>query len=132
VQRVRKEEVQRQRETLIEKDPLDVCLDCWKSWMAGDADRDLGAKTMGGLIGNSDGYGSDLHEAQQARDNEIAAATDAMIDSLSHLHRWAIYKLCSVATPWKYPNADLVIVGMAARESLTQKLKGNPCTRIMF
>jgi hypothetical protein len=128
--RVRKEEIR--RETVAQKDPLDLCLECWKDWIAGDADRDLKAKTMGGLTGNTDGYGSDLYEAQQARNNEIAAATDAMIESLSPLHRWAIYRLCSVSTPWEYPNADLLTVGPAAQKSLTEKLMKNSCTRMLF
>lgn len=130
LKRVRKEDV-RQIATQ-ESNPLDVCLDCWKNWMAGDGDKDLGAKTMRLLTGDSDGHGVDSSEAQQARDNEIGAATDAMIDSLSHLHRWAIYKLCSVSTPWSFPRADIFYVGPAAREALAEKLKRNVGTRMLF
>jgi hypothetical protein len=112
--------------------PLDECLACWKSWMHGDADRDLGAKPMGGLAGDTDGYGVDVHEQQQARDTRIAIATDAMIESMSRIHVWAIYMLCSLATPWRFPNADLVVVGTEARELLTRKLKKNVCTSVLF
>lgn len=115
-----------------QQDGLEICLDCWKSWMAGDADRDLGAKTMSGLVGDGDGRGPDMHEAQQASDNRIAAATDAMIDSMKLIHRWAIYKSCSMATPWRFDNADFLTVAETARIDLQQKLKRNSCTGILF
>lgn len=113
-------------------DPLDLCLELWKTWMAGDADRDLGAKTMRGLSGEGDGHGLDLYEAQQANDMRIAQATDAMIDSMARIHIWAIYKLCSQATPWRFPNAVFADVAVEAREELTRRLKKNVCTAVMF
>jgi hypothetical protein len=113
-------------------DPLDLCLELWKMWMAGDADRDLGAKTMRGLSGEGDGHGSDLYEAQQANDMRIAQATDAMIDSLERIHIWAIYTLCSQATPWKFPNAVFAEVATKACEELTTKLRCNICTGVLF
>lgn len=113
-------------------EPLDYCLECWKAWMAGDADKDLGAKTMRGLVGDEDGYGVDLYESQQSRDLRIAAATDAMIESLSRLHFWAIYKSCSIDTAWKFPNADLIETAIEARRQLVEKLKKNVCTGILF
>lgn len=128
--RVRKEDAK--RDSWVQPDPLDVCLDCWRAWMAGDGDRDLGAKTMRMLSGEADGYGIDSGEAQQQRNNEIGAATDAMIDSLSRYHQWAIYEMCGIATLWNYPNADLLVVGPAAREALTEKLRKNCGTRILF
>jgi hypothetical protein len=112
--------------------PLDECLACWKGWMHGDADRDLGAKPMGGLVGDADGHGVDMYEQQQARDTRIAIATDAMIESMQRLHIWAIYKLCSLATPWNFPNADLLSVGEEARQVLVEKLKKNVCTSVLF
>lgn len=112
--------------------PLDKCLELWKAWMSGDADRDLGTKTMSGLVGDGDGHGVDLYEAQQASDNRIGAATDAMIESLSRLHFWAIYKSCSIATPWKFPNAEFLVVAVEAREELAKKLRNNVCTGILF
>jgi hypothetical protein len=100
--------------------------------MAGDADRDLGAKTMRGLVGDGDGRGPDLHEAQQASDNRIGAATDAMIDSLIPIHIWAIYKSCSMANPWQFPNADYIQVTQEAQNDLIKKLKNNICTAVLF
>jgi len=61
-----------------------------------------------------------------------AAATDAMIDSLKRIHIWAIYKMCSMATPWNYPHADFMVVGEEARAELQRKLRGNVCTSILF
>ena len=113
-------------------EPLDLCLELWTSWMAGDSDRDLGVKTMRGLSGEGDGRGVDLHEAQQANDMRIAQATDAMIESMARIHVWAIYRLCSQATPWRYPNAIFADVAAEAREELTKRLKNNVCTAVLF
>lgn len=113
-------------------DPVDLCLELWKNWMAGDSDRDLGAKTMRGLCGEGDGHGVDLHEAQQANDIRIAQATNAMIDSMSRLHVWAIYRACSLATVWNFPNASLLEVAAQARAELVMKLRRNICTAVLF
>ena len=130
MRRVTKSEMQVSK--AIQDDPLQLCLDCWKVMMNGDADRDLKAKTMGGLIGNSDGYGVDIYEAQHASDMRIAQATDAMIDSMRLLYKWAIYRSCSIASPWRFPNADLVTVAETARLELIEKLKKNVCTSVLF
>jgi len=132
LRRVRKAEVPVQ--SFVKADGLDTCLACWKAWMAGDEDKDLGMKTMRGLSGEEDGEGSapDIHEAQQDADQRIGAATDAMINSLSRIHVWAIYRMCSIASVWKFPNADLTVVATEARDELTQKLKRNICTATLF
>jgi hypothetical protein len=115
-----------------EQDPVDLCLEIWKRWMAGDSDRDLGAKTMRGLSGEGDGHGVDLHEAQQANDVRIAQATNAMIDSLTRMHVWAIYRACSMATVWNFPNASLMEVAEEARANLRIKLRSNIATGLLF
>lgn len=115
-----------------EQDPLELCLELWKIWMADGIDRDLGMQTMRGLQGDGDGHGIDIHEAQRANDIKIAQATDAMIDSMLVIHRWAIYRLCSLASPWRFPNASLVTVGEEARSNLRGLLKENVCTAILF
>jgi hypothetical protein len=130
LQRVKKQNVQ--AATWSRPDPLDFCLAVWKDWMASSGQRNLGARIMGGLVGESDGHGYDIHEAQHSHDMQIAAATDAMIDSLPRLHVWAIYKSCSISTAWRFPNADLVTVATEARTELTEKLKKNECTRNLF
>lgn len=129
-QRVRKQDVQAARQVM--PDGLEYCLACWKAWMHGDADRDLGAKPMGGLASDTDGYGISSAEQQQARDTRVAAATDAMIESLSRIHIWAIYRSCSVGQVWDFPNADLIAVAEEARAALTTKLKKNVCTGVLF
>lgn len=126
LRRVRKDEVPARSAAMA--DPLDICLECWKDWMAADPDRNLSAKTS--RFNRSTFLTGE--EAEQARNNEIGAATDAMIDSLSMLHRWAIYKMCGVATPWGFPRADILVVGPAARDALTEKLKKNVGTRLLF
>jgi len=130
LRRVKKDEFRQQN--FQTADPVDVCLECWKEWMHGDSDRDLGAKTMGGLVANSDGYGSDSSEAQQKRDTDIAVATDACIDSLKRLHIWAIYKSCSIGQVWSFPNADLVAATTGARIELERLLRRNPATSSEF
>lgn len=116
----------------LPEDPVDLCLDIWKRWMRGDPDRDLGAKTMRGLSGEGDGHGTDLFEAQQASDMRMAQATDAMISSLTRLHVWAIYRACSLATVWSFPNACLQDVVLEARQELAAKLRRNICTAVLF
>jgi len=129
LRRVRKAEVPVQ--SFVKADGLDTCLACWKAWMSGDQDKDLGIKTMRGLSGE-EASAPDIHEAQQDADQRIGAATDAMINGLSCIHVWAIYRMCSIASVWKFPNADLTVVATEARHELTQKLKRNICTATLF
>lgn len=131
LRRVRKEDVSNVRPQQ-EHDPLDYCLECWSMWLCGDADRDLSSKVMRLPMLGDDPYGRSSDEVQQEREMQIGAAVDAMIDSLSFLHRWAIYATCGVATPWKFPNADLLVEGPAARDALAEKLRRNVCTGVLF
>lgn len=128
VQRVRKEEVR--RDTWVKPDPLQVCLECWSIWM-GASDRDLGIQRMNSLAGDGDGYGNaDTYQAR--RDNEIAEATEAMINSMRHHHRWAIYRRCGISTVWNFPRLDLATAMQEAETELTEKLKKNVATRTLF
>ena len=113
-------------------DPVDLCLELWKNWMPGDSARDLGAKTMGGLCGEGDAHGVDLHEAQQANDIRIAQATNAAIDSMTRLHVWAIYRTCSSASVWRVPSASMIDVAAEASAELAVKLRSNICTALLF
>ena len=130
LQRVKKQDIK--TNTWARPDPLEYCLAVWKDWMASTGQRNLGARIMGGLAGEADGHGQDLHEAQHSHDMQIAAATDAMIDSLDRIHVWAIYASCSIATAWRFRNADLITTAADAREALVGKLKKNECTRNLF
>lgn len=129
LRRVRKAEVI--NKPFVKADGLETCLACWKDWITGDQDTDLGIKTMRGLAGDSVGE-ADLYEAQQDVDQRIGAATDAMINSLSRIHVWAIHRSCSIASVWRFPNADFPSVAAEAREELTVKLKKNVCTATLF
>lgn len=115
-----------------QQDPVDLCLELWKVWMAGAGERDLGAKTMRGLSGEGDGRGVDIYEAQRASDMRMAEATDAMIESLQRMHVWAIYRMCSMSTAWRFPNACLQDVAIEARQELSNKLRKNICTAVLF
>ena len=130
LQRVKKQDVK--TDSWMRPDPLDYCLDVWKDWMSSTGQRNLGARIMGGLVGEADGHGQDMHEAQHSQDMQIAAATDAMIDSLPRIHVWAIYASCRIATEWRFPNADMVTTAADARSELIAKLKKNECTRNLF
>lgn len=136
LRRVKK--VETQSANWIRPEPLDYCLDVWKDWMRTGGHRNLDSHIMGGLAGDADGHGVNLHEAQHSHDMEVAAATDAMIDSLARIHVWAIYASCSivsskaVALVWRFPNASLVDVAADARAQLLLKLKKNDCTANLF
>lgn len=99
--------------------------------MASDANRDLGIKTKVGLVGKGE-YGPDIYGAQQAADNRIGAATDAVINSLTRMHVWAIYQSCNIASVWQFPNADILEIAAEPKNQLTDKLKRNLCTSVLF
>jgi hypothetical protein len=119
-------------DTWVKPDGLDYCLDCWKEWMHGDSDRDLKAKASSGLRGNTDGYGTDIWEEQAARDNAVGAATNTEINNLKPLHVWAIYRICSLASSWRFAQADLITVAVEAKQHLEMNLKRNVCTSSLF
>jgi hypothetical protein len=87
----------------------------------------------GGLIGETNGHGYDIHEAQHSRDMQIAAATDAVISSLSRIHLWAIYRSCSIATVWRFPHSTFESTWLAARSELeVLLLRRNSATSVLF
>lgn len=130
LRRVRRQDVVKQ--AYVKPDGLETCLACWKDWMASDSDRDLGVKTMRGLVGDEMSESPNIYEAQQQEDNRIGAATDAMINSLVRIQVSAIYRACGIATAWRFPNADILAVAAEAKEELTKKLKNNVCTARLF
>lgn len=120
------------RHPASDHDPVDLCLSLWKDWMQ-QGDRDLGTQTMRGLAGDGDGYGSeDIYEAQRRTDMRIGEATNAQIESMSRIHYWAIYRGCSIATAWNFPNANFIEVMAEARAELEKKLRKNICTAVLF
>ena len=130
LRRVRKDEVA--ASAFVKPSGLDVCLDCWKSWMH-RSDTDLGIKAQSTLRGEGDGYGND-DTGQARRDNEIAEATNAMILSLQRSHQWAIRRKCGVTrgNVWAFPQLDYVAEAADACDVLESKLKKNIATRLLF
>lgn len=128
MQRVRKQDVK--VDTWVKPDAFDFCLECWKTWMCRN-DTDLGIQGQKLLNGEGDGYGNEDTSGMR-RDNEIAAATDAMINSLRALHRWAIYRKCGITTVWSFPSADFISTVESAEGELTTKLRINVATRSLF
>jgi hypothetical protein len=128
LRRVRKEEVQ--ATAWAKTGGVTVCLECWSRWM-GASDRDLGIQSIKSLAGDGDGYGN-VDTGQARRDNEIAEATDAMINSLRQQHRWAIFRRCGLSTVWNFPQLDYVVTAQQAEIELVEKLKRNVATRTLF
>jgi hypothetical protein len=106
-----------------QRDGTEYCLDVWAAWMRKD-DRDLGVQSM---RGESEG-----DAALARRDNEIAEATDAMMQSLVLRHRWAIWKKFGITTAWRFPNADLAETYVEAVAALEPLLRKNVATRMQF
>lgn len=127
MRRVKKEEVK--FESWIPQDGLTYCLDCWRSYMSRN-DADLGASRM--KLTGAAADQPDVHERQYLADLKIGAATDAMIDSLKPVHRWAIYRVCRVTTQWNFPSANFPDTLRAAEDSLREKLQKNIETRTYF
>lgn len=131
--RVRKEHVK--TDNWIQPDGFDLCIACWKDYMRCD-DRDLGASRVILRGGAEDPdrivYASDPYAEQHKADMKIGEATDAMIDSLSRQHIWAIYKAYGIGQVWSFPNADLAVTLAAAKVELEKKLRRNPLTCTKF
>ena len=133
--RVRKSTEQGTTPPYRQADGLDLCLACWRDYMHTN-DRDLRASRMKLVAPCSheegDGYESDLYAEQRQADLRVGEATDAMIDSLSRLHVWAIYKACGIGQVWRFPHADFGATLDAARAALETKLRSNLATRARF
>jgi hypothetical protein len=116
-----------------------ICLNHWRDWMQYH-DRDLGARGQHGIAsgpdeGDRDGYDDSAAagEAAAARaSREIAMATDAMIDSLDRHHKAAIYRSCSIASVWRFPNLQFETALAEAHIELSEKLARNVATRAFF
>jgi hypothetical protein len=120
----------------VEPDALDICLECWKAWM-GRHDGDLGAQRQKLRSDDDDKDPEKDSEsvaaaAEQRRENEIAEATDAAINDLRACDRWAIYKLCGLASAWKFPLLDFMETAQAAKMKVEEKLRVNIATRALF
>jgi hypothetical protein len=128
LRRVKKADVK--KDSWAQPDGLDLCLQLWKHWM-GKTDTDLGVQGQRSLRGDGDGYGN-ADTSQARRDNEIAEATDAMINSLRACDRWAIYRICSITSVWNFPSLDFMEQSQKARAELEKKLRENVATRNLW
>ena len=104
-----------------QRTPLDECLSLWADWMRRQSvfkdDTHLSQ-----IFGMSNRTFDDMCDAI-----DIAAceAVDAMIDSLSTQHQWAIYKRCGMASVWRYDRLNFVETLTSAEIELEKKLRKN-------
>ncbi len=110
-------------------DPYAQLMACWVDYMRVD-DRDLGSRGM--KLAGEGASDRDVHTEQRLADIKIGESVNAMVDSLSTIHRWAICKSQGIATAWRFGNADFGATLAEAREELEQKLRKNVATRLYF
>lgn len=111
-------------------DPYSLLMDCWVAFMHTN-DRDLGSRGMK-LEGEGAAAHLDVHEAQRLADIKTGETVNAMVDSLSIQHRWAICKSRGISRGWRFPNANYEEVLSEARDELEKKLRNNVATRLYF
>jgi hypothetical protein len=127
LRRVRREEVA--KPVINKPDPYSLLMACWVDYMRAD-DRDLGAGGM--KLATDAGPDYNVHDSQRAADLKIGEAVNAMVDSLSTLHRWAICTSRSISKGWRFPNANYSATLLDARAELEEKLKKHIATRMYF
>jgi len=127
LRRVRREEVA--KPVFKRPDPYALLMACWVDYMRTD-DRDLSAGGMK-LAGDAE-PDVNVHDEQRTADLKMGEAVNAMVDSLSQLHRWAICKSQGISRAWRFPNADYSATLQAARDELEEKLRKHVATRLYF
>ncbi len=127
LRRVRREEVA--KPAFNKPDPYALLMACWVDYMRAD-DRDLGAGGMKLATDAAPDY--NVHDSQRAADLKIGEAVNAMVDSLSALHRWAICTSQRISKGWRFPNANYTATLQEARAELEEKLKKHVATRLYF
>lgn len=110
-------------------EPYAILMACWVDYMRVD-DRDLGSRGMK-LVSDAE-VDRDVHAEQHLANLKIGEAVNAMVDSLTIQHRWAIYRSQGISTAWRFQNANYAEVLEAARNDLEQKLRKNVATRLYF
>jgi len=127
LRRVRREEVS--RPAFDKPDPYAQLMACWADYMRVD-DRDLGSRGM--KLASDAEEDRDVHAQQRIADLRMGETVNAMVDSLTMQHRWAIYKSQGIASAWRFPNARYEDVLTDARDDLEKKLRNNVATRLQF
>jgi hypothetical protein len=74
----------------------------------------------------------DVHAEQHLADIKMGEAVNAMVDSLTIQHRWAIYRSQGISTAWRFGNANYETVLLEARDALEEKLRKNVATLLSF
>jgi hypothetical protein len=110
-------------------DTYGTLMACWVAYMRTD-DRNL--STQGMRLAGDSATERDVHEEQHLADIKMGEAVNAMVDSLTVQHRWAIYRSQRISTAWRFANANYEDVLLAARDELEHKLKKNVATRLYF
>lgn len=127
LRRVRREEAA--RPAFDKPDPYGQLMACWADYMRVD-DRDLGSRGM--KLASDAEEDRDIHAQQRAADLKMGEAVNAMVDSLTIQHRWAICKSQGIASAWRFANARYEDVLTDARDELEKKLRNNVATRLYF
>jgi len=117
------------RSAFDKADPYAILMACWQDYMHTD-DRDLGSRGM--KLTSDAEIERDVGTEQYLANLKIGEAVNAMVDSLTIQHRWAIYRSQGISTAWRFVNASYEEVLLAARASLEEKLRGNVATRLYF
>jgi len=110
-------------------DPYATLMACWIDYMR-VPDLHLSSKGMK-LIGDAPPDAT-VGEAQYIADLKLGESVNAMVDSLTAQHRWAIYKSQGISTAWRFPNANYEAVLLDARDDLEKKLRKHVATRMYF
>lgn len=110
-------------------DPYAMLLACWVDYMR-VPDLHLSPQGMK-LIGDAPPDAT-VGEAQYIADLRLGEAVNAMVDSLTVIHRWAVYKSQGISTVWRFPNASYEAVLLEARDELENKLRKHVATRLYF
>ena len=121
-------------ETFIQADGLELCMECWKEYMHSDERKNAASmmKLSSGSNDPSNGYESDPYGDQRKADLKIGEAANAMVNSLSRIHIWAIYKGYSMGNVWNFPHADYPSTLIEAKIELEKKLRNNIATAVKF
>ena len=106
---------------MTDRSPLDECLSLWADWMRSKSVFHGQPKLLQIFASNPLDYQQEL----AVMDERAARAVDAMIDSLSTQHHWAIYKRCGMSSVWKYERLNFETTLAEAEIELEKKLKKN-------
>lgn len=106
---------------MTDRSPLDECLSLWADWMRSRSVFHGQPKLLQIFGGSPADFEQDCHEM----DISAARAVQAMIDSLTTQHQWAIYYRCGLKSVWNYERLNLELTLADAEQALEPKLRKN-------